>query len=221
MKGIKVIVFDFDGVIVRLSDLIKAGAWNFVANHPDIGSRKPIIEAQDYFRERHGNRYDVLRFVFHQLEKHPREISPLVAKHAKRYNDIVQEGIMALGVEPEDRKALRDLSRSYNLYINSGTPEAELKQSVDALGLKHYFKGGVLGQPAKKEQNLDCVMLKEDILPAEILFIGDGDIDYEAAKIFGCQFLGLANTWNGWGTQEKNIPYQLIFNLSDTKNYLE
>ena len=220
MQGIKVIVFDFDGVIVRLSELIKRGAWGFVANHPDIGSRVAIAQGEEYAKKIEGGRRDVLEFSFRQLGVADKEIRPLINKHAEIYNKIVQEGILALGVDPEDRRALRDLSRRYNLYINSGTPEEKLNRTVNALGLTHYFEG-VLGQPAKKTQNLDYVMQREDVLPREILFIGDGDIDYRAANEFGCQFLGLANTWNGWATQKKNHSFQLIFNLSDIKNHLK
>lgn len=218
MKGIKVIVFDFDGVIVRLSDLIKAGAWGFVANHPDIGSRVAIAMGEEYSRTIQGNRIDTLEFTFKHLGWAEEKISALIEKHAKRYNDIVQEGIRALGVNPEDRKAICDLRKRYNLYINSGTVEKELNETVESIGLIHYFKG-VYGQPSKKVSNLERVMLAEGVTPKDMLFIGDSDSDYAAAQEFECRFLGLANKWNGWVRKEK--PFTLIFGISDIQNYLE
>ena len=54
--------------------------------------------------------------------------------------------------------------------------------------------------------------------PEEILFIGDGKGDFDASQIFGCQFLGLANSWNEWANEE--TPFQKIFSLSEIENHL-
>lgn len=208
---IKVIVFDFDGVIVRLSELIKMGAWGFVANHTDFGNRTIIAQGEDHCTRIKGNRYDILRFAFEKLGKPEQEIPRLVEVHAKRFNDIIQEGIRALGVADEDREVIKKLAKYYPLYINTGTTEKGINETVETMGLKPYFKG-VFGQPMKKVQNLERVMMAEHLTPKEILFVGDSDGDYEAALKFECHFLGLANSWNEWPTEIK--PFQLIFSLN-------
>ena len=168
---IKAIVFEFDGVIVRFSELIKRGAWGFVANHSDTDL----------------------------------------------YNAIVLAGIKDLGVAPEDRRVLRDLSKQYGLYINSSNLEKEMNDTIFALGLKSYFEG-VYGQPRKKVRNLERIMKTENILPDNVLFISGNDDDFIAAQEFGCHFLGFVNSLNWWGNKHKT--FSLIFNLYDIKNIL-
>lgn len=216
---IKVIVFDHDGVIVRLSELIKMGAWAFVANHQDFGFNRTVVaEGEDHCARIKGNRYDTLQFSFKKLGKPEEEIPRLVEKHAKRFNDIIQEGIRALGVTKEDKYAIRNLSVDYPLYINSGTTEKEMQETVEAMGISQYFKG-VFGQPTKKVPNLERTMKAEKVNPEDILFIGDGKGDYDASKVFGCHFLGLANSWNEWANNE--TPFPKIFSLSEIQNHLD
>ncbi len=215
---IKAIVFDHDGVIVRLSELVKRGSWAFVAYHPDFGNRRSIIaKGEDYADSVKGNRFDVLQHALREVGKSEEEIPQLVAKHAKRFDDILQEGIRALGVASEDRETIRNLSLRHPLYINSGTTEKEMRETVNAMGLGSYFKG-VFGQPTKKVPNLERAMKSENCAPEEILFIGDGKGDFDASQIFGCQFLGLANSWNEWANEE--TPFQKIFSLSEIENHL-
>lgn len=215
---IKVIVFDHDGVIVRLSEIVKMGAWGFVANHPDIGNRTVIAEGEDHCVHIKGNRFDILEYTFKKLGKPAEQIPLLVQKHAKRFNNIVQEGIQALGITDEDRKTIYKLSQLYPLYINSGTTETEMNETIEVLGLKPRFKG-IFGQPTKKIPNLERAMKAENITPQEMLFVGDSNSDYEAALKFGCHFLGLANSWNEWANEEK--PFPKIFSLSEIQNHLD
>lgn len=215
---IKVIVFDHDGVIVRLSEIVKMGAWGFVANHPDIGNRTVIAEGEDHCVRIKGNRFDVLEYAFEKLGKPEQEVPRLIGVHLKRFNNIVQEGIQALGVTDEDKKTINKLSQCYPLYINSGTTEKEMNETIEALGIKPCFKG-IFGQPIKKIPNLERAMKAENVIPQEMLFVGDSNSDYEAALKFGCYFLGLANSWNEWANEEK--PFPKIFSLSEIKNYLD
>lgn len=214
---IKVIVFDHDGVIVRLSELVKMGAWGFVANHPDIGNRTVIAEGEDHCVRIKGNRFDVLEYAFKKLGKPEQEIPRLVKIHAKRFNDIIQEGIRTLGVTDEDRETIRNLSLQCPLYINSGTTEKEMNETITVMGLGPYFKG-VFGQPTKKVPNLERAMRAECVTPEEMLFIGDGKGDYDASRVFGCHFLGLANSWNEWASEE--TPFPKIFSLSEIQIHL-
>lgn len=215
-KKISTIVFDHDGVIVRLSELVKMGAWGFVANHPDIGSRLAIAEAEEYYGRAKGNRHDILRRAFERLGKPADAIPALVKKHAERFNTIVQAGIRALGVEDEDKIALRDLSKDYALYINSGTTEPEMNETVKGFGIHKFFKG-IYGQPTSKLDNLKRAMQAEKVTPKEMLFVGDSDWDFEAAKEFGCHFVGLANSWNEWDHKK---PFPIIRSFSELRSII-
>lgn len=208
--SIRAIVFDHDGVIVRLSELIKQGAWGFVANHPDIGDRSIVAEAEQYYARSSGNRFDILRRVFERLDKPASEIPALVRKHADRFNRIVQAGIQSLGITAEDKKALQELALSYVLYINSGTPEKEMNETLDKSGIKTLFKG-IYGQEHGKAGNIKRAMKNAGVTISETVFVGDSDWDYEAAKEVGCRFIGIQNLWNEW--QDK--PFPLAVSLAE------
>ena len=216
-KKISTIVFDHDGVIVRLSELVKMGAWGFIANHPDIGDRLAVAEAEHHFARAKGSRNDILRRAFERLRKPADEIPALVKKHAERFNHIVQAGIRALGVENEDRAALEDLSKGYALYINSGTTELEMNETVEGFGIRKFFKG-VYGQPMSKLDNLKRAMEAEKTTPKEMIFVGDSDWDFEAAEKFGCHFVGLANSWNEW---HDGKPFPIIRSISELRDIIE
>ena len=218
MGRIKVIVFDHDGVIVRLSELVKQGAWGFVAHHPDIGDRAVVAEAEVFYGRAKGNRYDILKRVFERLGKSAAEIPVLVAKHAERFNQVVQEGIRSLGVLPEDRAALEALAKKYPLYVNTGTPEEAIRETLERNGIRQCFKA-VLGQPQGKVENLMRVLAAERITPGEMVFVGDSAWDHEAAEEVGCRFIGLANLWNGWQEQEK--PFPLVSSLGEIVTVIE
>jgi phosphoglycolate phosphatase-like HAD superfamily hydrolase len=206
----KAIVFDHDGVIIELSELAKQGAWSFVANHKDIGDRVVVAEAEEFYGRAKGNRYDVLNRVFERLGKDEKEIPELVKKHAKRFNDIVQAGIRAMGIKDADKEALLTLKDKYALYINTGTVENAMKDTLRFFGIDKCFKD-IFGQPGSKTDNLKKVLEKGSIVPEEMIFIGDSDWDYEAAKEVGCSFIGRANYWNDW----KNEPFPLIVSLQE------
>jgi len=51
-----------------------------------------------------------------------------------------------------------------------------------------------------------------------MVFIGDSEGDYLAAKKIGCKFIGLANSWNKW---DKTGLFQLIINLSELETIIK
>src|SRR3989338_7075205 len=163
---IKVIVFDFDGVLVD-SNRLKREAW-FKLFAPEEVSDELIMDVLEKVK---ATRYDILREIFMRLGKPEGEIESLVSQYAGRYNDIVQAGIFSMGLNPWAEEILSNLKPKFNLYLNSATSE-------------------------------------------EVLAVGDGQDDLNAAKTLGCRFIGFANDWNGW----KNMEFSTVSNLSELKN---
>lgn len=192
----KILVFDFDGVLVDSNEM-KYQAWFQL--FPD---------KQDFMRETlstmyYTTRFDILRHVFQTIALSGGEQEQKVKEYAIKYNDIVQQGILRLGLIPGVYKALEVLSRRYRLYINSGTIEEPLRASVRDLGISVFFVS-VFGAPRTKAENLARVMYKEKVLSREVVMIGDGEPDYRAAQQYNMCFIGVTNAWNGW--KEKEFP---------------
>jgi len=216
---IRVIVFDFDGVIVRDSEFFKQEAWAAIFSIYDGKATEYFHEAEaKYGGGRDGDRYEILRHIFARLAEPGDRIPSLVKAGAAAFNAYVERKILEVGVEPSDRRVLEDLSKRYPLYINSATPEKELKQTVARLKLDCIFKG-VFGYPSKKVENLKLVQQSENVKPQSILFVGDGERDYEAAREFDCHFMGYANDWNKWAGSEKQ--FALITNLRNVTTGVE
>jgi phosphoglycolate phosphatase-like HAD superfamily hydrolase len=187
-NSVKCLVFDFDGVLVD-SNAVKRGAY-FDALRP-LGAPPALVE-RVLDDNRHGDRYDVIRAVIRSLpggETARDEAERLVEECAERYNAIC-EGFTATCPEMEGASGtLVRLSARYALYVNSATPESPLRRVVERRGWGAYFRG-VLGRPRTKEQNLRDIIAREGLEPSEVIMIGDGIGDRDAARACGCAFVG-------------------------------
>lgn len=203
---IRVIVFDFDGVIVD-SNALKYDA--FFKLFPEAAAREAVKAVMAAIGDK--TRFKILEQIFRRLGKPEREIQTLVDSHAARYNEIVQQEILKRGLMPGAAEALKDLSSRYALYINSSTPEFALKQALKNLNLDKFLKGsyGRASSENSKESNLKKIIAEERAGSEAVLMVGDSDIDYEAAENCGVRFIGIANDFNKW--QDK--PFPLLPNL--------
>lgn len=214
----RVIVFDFDGVIIRRSEFFKQEAWPLVFSSYGERGMDALRDAEKiYGGGRGGDRFDILRHAYEALGEPTESIPVLVEKGANTFDEIVQKKILEAGVSDEDRGVLEQLSKRMPLYLNSATPKEALERTIENIHIKELIKG-VLGRPNTKVQNFQYVAEEEKLSPSEILFVGDGESDYKAAKEFGCGFVGLGNDWNNWKKGEKQ--FDVVYSLEEIESYL-
>lgn len=201
MRKLPVIVFDFDNCIAldprtgEGSEEIKDRAWYAVFPEYNHGALKVILgSAQRAIAGGRGDRKDVASMVLTHFGFKGCVSEEAIAR-CERFDAVVQEGILALGISPEVKNALRSLSEKTHLYINTATPREPMVRTLNALGLSPYFKG-VYGRPGTKVTNLGRIATMEDALFDRIVFVGDATGDYEAAKIVGCNFIGVRTMRN-------------------------
>lgn len=207
----EVLVFDFDGVVVGHSEFFKEEAWHQVFAPYRGLYELPLTKTRELFGfGKKGDRFDVLRYVYEQVGVAEEDIPALVERGARQFNDLVQAGILRAGVVPGGKEVLGRLAQRLPLYVNSGTSTVALQQSVESLELGQVFRG-VYGGPASKVENLMMIAEVEGKSPSQLLMIGDSDGDWQAAKDFGCHFIGVANDWNKW----ENKSFPLIIHLAD------
>jgi phosphoglycolate phosphatase-like HAD superfamily hydrolase len=84
------------------------------------------------------------------------------------------------------------LASRFRLYVSSTTPEKALKEIVRARRWKEYFCE-VFGYPGEKAETLRSILKKERINPKELLVVGDGESDKNAAHTVGCDFRHVAS----------------------------
>lgn len=217
MPNIKVIVFDFDGVIVD-SNALKYNAFFKLFPESDANAQNAVKEATDSARNK--NRFRILREIFRKFGKSANEIENLVSRYAEEYNKKVQQGIIKKGFMPGALQSLKNLSAKYALYINSLTPEFALKEAVENLGIGRFLKG-VYGQTSSleeaKESNLRKIMDLEKVDGENVLVVGDGEVDYQSSKACKCSFMGIVNEFNGW----EDTGFPLLYDLTSIDSAID
>jgi phosphoglycolate phosphatase-like HAD superfamily hydrolase len=76
-------------------------------------------------------------------------------------------------------------------YVNSATPAGPLRDIVESRYPAGTFQG-VFGGPSSKIANLEAIKNTERLAASEILLVGDGIDDQDAARALGCVFVGVA-----------------------------
>ena len=181
-KNIKVIVFDFDGVLVDSEGLKRQAMKEIFMEYGEDFAQ----DIQKYQLETNLNRYYIADYAAWKLGLSKEWAN---AK-ADEYTKIVKEKIVKMCCMNTCESTLLKLVKNYPLYISSGTPTKELKDILVAKTMRHMFKG-VYGGPSPKIDHFVEIIAKEKIKPEEILFIGDMEQDYQVARHFGLDFLAI------------------------------
>jgi phosphoglycolate phosphatase-like HAD superfamily hydrolase len=179
----RAVIFDFDGVILESAD-IKTDAflrlfWRYPEHHAAIRA---------YHLENQGiSRYVKFKWIYRELlEKELRDADLL--ELGSRFSELVMEGIRTCAAVPGAIQLLTRLQPCAPCFVASGTPHDELLDIIRMRGLDGYFKG-VWGSPAAKADILRTIMEANALRAAELLFVGDGISDYNAAREAGVPFI--------------------------------
>jgi len=209
-----VIVFDFDNCIAlnaqtgEGSEEIKDQTWFRVFPEPEYDPYvldRIIEQAKVKIAGGRGDRNNIIVAI---LEYHgfPEDRIPdEITRRCEQFDEAVQEGILELGASLEVRDALEALSKRAALYINTATPREPMIKTLEALGLRGFFKG-VYGRPGTKVSNLQRIITMEDVAFDQVLFVGDMPVDREVAQIVGCRFVGVHTERNVAWHVEQQFP---------------
>ncbi len=182
---VKVIVFDFDGTLID-SNQLKYDAFFKLFPSDDL-HKKIVTEVLSEILE--GSRYVILRETIKRrnTEMNEGELDNNVQVLAAKYNVIVADGAKHCKEKPGAKEVLESLSKRYNLYLNSTTPETSLKDIVKHRKWENYFCD-IFGYPNDKTSVLLDIIKTESINPDELLVVGDGKSDMDSSKRTGCKF---------------------------------
>jgi len=188
---VKVIVFDFDGTLVD-SNQLKYNA--FFELFPSDSLHKEIItDVLDEFIEK--SRYVILREILKRINRktiNEDDLDYRVHASAKRYNDIVVDGAKRCKEKSGAKEVLESLSKRYNLYLSSTTPETSLKDTVKHRNWEGFFCD-IFGYPNDKTSVLFDIIKRESINPGDLLVVGDGKSDRDSANSVKCEFFRISN----------------------------
>lgn len=183
---IKVVVFDFDGTLVR-SNAIKAACMASVAAREPGGA-----EALAAARALGGNRYRLFAEVARRLHPQaPDAAQTLAAQMIARYTRCCARGIIAAPGQDKARRVILALRRrGCRVFINSATPHVDLPELLVRRRLMPLLDGWY-GGPRSKAANLRAIGRRTRAAPRQILMVGDGPDDKAGAQNAGTWFVAL------------------------------
>lgn len=200
---IRVVVFDFDGTLVDSNGIKRTCMESVVAAIP--GGPQALAAAQ----ANGGDRYILFAEVARRLNPAvtPETLKLCGRELIARYSDCCARGIVAA---PERRGAGRTLAalraRGIRIWINSATPHRHLGELLRRRGLLRYLDGA-RGGPDSKNKILRDILVAERARPRDVLFVGDGIDDLDAARAVGTWFVAIST--------ENRIPGRLPMAMRD------
>jgi len=181
---IRAVIFDFDGVVLESAD-VKTEA--FVELYNEHGA-----EVVARVREHHLSNLGISRFkkfewiaanvLGQELTSGARETL------GSRFSELALEKVLSAPFVAGAEHALAELCKRLPLFVASGTPQGELSLIVERRGLSPHFLE-VHGTPAEKPAIIDDLSRRHGFANHEVLFVGDGMSDYEAARASRVEFL--------------------------------
>lgn len=204
---IKAIVMDFDGVI---ADSVNVKTEAFRDIFLDYGEEN-ANKMMDYHLENMGiSRYKKFQYFFENiLNVHYSEAIGI--ELGNRFSELIVDRIITGPFIKGAKEFLERNSSIYKIFIATGTPQDEIVMIADKKRISIYFNG-IFGSPRTKTEIINDIITKHDLIPDEMVFIGDAMSDYNAAKETNLHFVGRIDSY------EKNMfPKNtvVLINLTD------
>jgi phosphoglycolate phosphatase-like HAD superfamily hydrolase len=185
----KAIIFDFDGVIV---DSIKVKGDAFCELYSEY-SNEIRNEIKRYHNNNGGiSRVDKIRYFETTLLKNKLSEKKVIEK-CSQFSEIVSTKVAEAAGIPGALDFIKKYSGKIPCFLNSATPDIELKIILEKKGIHDYFSG-VYGSSRSKEENLVAILDVLGITEREVIFFGDALTDYLAAKKVNVDFCAVTFT---------------------------
>ena len=183
MSALRVLILDFDGVVIESND-VKTDAFQHVfARFPEHA------EAMMAFHHAHVSLSRFAKFE-HLLALMGRaDDTALMADIAAEFSRRVIEGMMSVPLVTGAKDFLRKVTLVLPVYLASVTPAEELDLILEQRGLTHWFRDIYGCPPWTKPDAIRDVVVREKVNPGDVLLVGDSAGDQRATHITGIRFL--------------------------------
>ena len=185
-----ILVFDFDGVLADSVD-IKTDA--FAELYSPYGSEIVEQVVTHHLANCGMSRFDKFKH-YHNVLLNMKSNQFDMDRLANQFSTIVMDKVIGCPEIPGAEMFIQENFLIHKCYINSATPQNEIRQIISARGLQKYFVT-VFGSPASKSENLKKIQKSNPNVPSSgFLFFGDALSDFEAAKDNNFDFIGITGS---------------------------
>ena len=189
LEKYKVILWDFDGVILDSMAIRELGFRNVLQDYPEDKVEKLI---QFHYKNGGWSRYVKFRYFFEQiLEEEASKDS--ITELCNEFSKIMLELLSSKDLLIQD--SLTYIMGNYlnqEMHIVSGSDQIELRKLNEELDISHFFKT-IHGSPTPKTELVKKLLGTLPYSLNEVALIGDSINDLEAANLNFIDFYGYNN----------------------------
>ena len=183
LRNAEVVFWDFDGVI-KDSVEVKAEAFEklFLPYGKEIASR---VRGH---HEAHGgmSRYEKIP-IYLKLAGEP-VTEERIREFCRQFSGLAMQAVIDAPWVPGVQEYLRKNCTKQKFILTTATPEAEIRQILEAVELTHCFHE-IYGAPTSKVTAIQKVLESQGGALGKALMVGDSESDWEAAVANGVAFL--------------------------------
>jgi HAD superfamily hydrolase (TIGR01549 family) len=190
LEKYKVILWDFDGVLMDSNSIRDIGFERVLSNYP-----KPfVLELMDFHRSNGGlSRYVKFRYFFENILK--QDISDTEIQELANEFSVIMKSLLLnpkLLIEDSINFVKLRFEEGVKMHIVSGSDQEELRYLCKEHEIAKYFIS-IHGSPTPKNQLVKELIDSNNYIKSEIVLIGDSINDFEAATLNGIVFFGYNN----------------------------
>lgn len=189
LQKYKVILWDFDGVIMDSMPVRTKGFAEVLKNYPT----EQVQQLIDFHEINGGlSRYYKFRYFFEKIRNEEiteEQVLVLAEKFSVIMLSLLQDESLLI---QDTVEFIKKNAGKYIMHVVSGSDQTELRTICNAVGIQQYFKS-INGSPVPKTELVRQIIAFNDYSKDEMVLIGDSVNDYEAAIVNGIDFCGYNN----------------------------
>lgn len=189
MSVIKVIFWDFDGVLINSNMIRDSGFERVLEEYPS----DQVEQLLAYHRSNGGlSRYIKFRYFFEKIRNEAvsdEQIMLMAERFSFHMRDLLVNTDLLI---QETMDFVINNHTIYSMYITSASDQDELRYLCNSLGISQFFIS-IYGSPKSKKEWLKDLIEIYAYDKSECVLIGDSFNDFEAAQFSEIHFLAYNN----------------------------
>ncbi len=210
VQKVKGVIFDFDGTLVDSVNAYVEAYYTTLKEHGFEIEKERIAELLGYSDKK----------IIETLINNSANAERILEDYRKKVRN--KEFASSLKLFPKTKEMLIQLSKNkIDVFILSGSDKKIMEHILEEKGIKNYFKEIIStrddGFNEKPDpEGVEYILKKHSLKKEEVIFVGDGKLDFLMAKNSGIKFIAkLGNYFNEEMALEMGVcfvylPYEIL-----------